>query len=123
MIVECRGMSYEERLDELDLMSLEKRRVRGDLIEVYKIINNLDKIEFSKFFVMSNSITRGHKYKLSKNRNSLEVRQNFFSQRVVDVWNHLPAKVVESESLNVFKSRLDEELGSGCFDDSIRYKF
>ena len=72
---------------------------------------------------MSNSITRGHKYKLSKNRNNLEVRQNFFSQRVVDVWNHLPAKVVESESLDVFKSRLDEELGSGCIKDSNRYKF
>lgn len=109
LINECRNLNYEKRLESLEIISLEERRVRGDLIEVYKIVKGIDKLQFSDFFEFNNNGLRGHKYKLAKKRNRLDIRQNFFSQRIVDVWNELPEKVVESESLNTFKNRLDDE--------------
>ena len=52
--------------------------------------------------------TRGHSYKLVKSRSKLEVRKNFFSQRVVSEWNNLPTEVVEATSVNIFKNRYDK---------------
>jgi len=51
---------------------------------------------------------RGHHMKLKVHRNRLQLRQCFFSQRVVNVWNKLPASVVEASSVNVFKKRSDD---------------
>ena len=57
---------------------------------------------------MPNSRTRGHKLKIVKNRSRLNIRKNFFSQRVVNDWNALPVIVVESESVNSFKNNYDK---------------
>ena len=108
MINEFKSYDYETRLRKCNLTSLDERRTRGDLIQVFKIVKGLDKLDFNHFFEYNNSgKTRGHKYKLIKKRCKLELRRNFFSQRVVDIWNRLPSVVVESESLNI--SRLDKE--------------
>ena len=62
------GLTYQERLLELGLPSLEYRRLRADVIEVYKIINQIDKINIDKFFTFAqNTGTRGHSRKLYKN--------------------------------------------------------
>jgi len=50
---------------------------------------------------------RGHHMKMKVHRNTLQLRQCFFSQRVVNVWNKLPSSVVEASVVNVFKKRLD----------------
>ena len=50
---------------------------------------------------------RGHMYKFVKNRSRLNVRAHFFSQRVVNDWNKLPTDVVNADSVNSFKNRLD----------------
>ena len=108
MISEFRHLSYEERLNKLGLISLEKRRVRGDLIQAFKVIKGIDKVHYSKFFTLNvDRRTRGHKYKLIKKRSRLDLRKNFFSQRVVSAWNNLPETVVESCSVNAFKNELD----------------
>ena len=85
MISKLKDLSYEQRLSKLGLVSLEKRRVRGDLIQVFKIIKGIDKVSLNKIFTMSGgSSTRGNRFKLSKKRSRVEFRRNSFSQRVVN---------------------------------------
>lgn len=104
---------YEERLKRIGLTTLEKRRVRGDLIETYKILTGKENVDSSKFFVLNHGShnLRGHRFKLYKSRSRLNTRKFFYSQRVVEVWNSLPDNVVEAETTNCFKKRLDKEWG------------
>ena len=100
---------YETRLKKSGLMLLKQRRVRGDLIKVFKMLKGFDKMDSSKFFKLSEKeATRGHSYKLKKSRCSSERRRNFFSQRVVNSLNHLPQEVVNAETIDCFKNRLDK---------------
>ena len=109
MIPGLHNLSYAERLKECNLLSLEKRRLRGDLIEVFKLLKGLDKVDYRKFFQLNiGSRTRGHSFKVVKNRSNLDLRKYFFSQRVVDVWNRLPQSVVDADTVNTFKNRLDK---------------
>ena len=75
----------------LGLPSLGYRRERSDLIQVYKIMHGIDKVDKDKFFTVNRySATRGHSLKLfKKKRSRLLVRANSFSNRVVDSWNSL----------------------------------
>jgi len=71
---------------------LESRRIRSDLIETYKIINNVYSVPREIFFECDNSGRRGHEYyKPFKKRFRLDVRKFTFSNRVIDNWNSLPA--------------------------------
>ena len=98
----------------LGLTTLEQRRLRGDLIETYKIMTGKEKISSSKFFTPyeSNYNTSGHCHKLTVTRCHLDLRMNFFSQRVVHHWNELPDSVVNTSTVNTFKNRLDREWGN-----------
>ena len=85
-----------------------RREERGDVIEVFKLIKGFDKVDYRQFFQLAScSRTRGHMYKIIKVRSRLDIRKVFFSQRVVNLWNGLPASVVEADSVNGFKNRLD----------------
>ena len=108
LVHSLRQLSYEERLKYLNLPSLAYRRHRADMIQIYKIIHSLDDLHPSKLFdISSGSRTRGHQYKLQKKHVNLKLRQCSFSQRVIKEWNSLPLHVVESSSINVFKSNLE----------------
>ena len=93
----------------MGLTTLEQRRIRGDLIEAFKILKGIDRIDSVKFFevVSMEHNTRGHSMKLFLKRSRLNVRKNFFSNRVVKYWNDLPQIVVDAGSVNQFKNRLD----------------
>ncbi|MES9905973.1 MAG: reverse transcriptase family protein [Sedimenticola sp.] len=109
MVNGFRNYSYQERLLKLGLPSLEYRRDRSDLLQAYKIIYGIDKLDKHKMFTMATyNRTRGHTLKIYKQRPRLNVSMNAFSNRVVNAWNHLPNTVVESTSLNQFKSRLNK---------------
>jgi ribonuclease P/MRP protein subunit RPP40 len=102
-------ISYEDRLEQTGLISLEKRRVRGDLIQVFKIVKGFAKIDYRTFFEVSKiEKTRGHSLKLVKKCSKSELRKQFFSQRVVNSWNGLSQYVIDADSVNCFKNRLDK---------------
>ena len=90
--------------------SLEYRRERerSDMIQVYKILHGIDRVDKDKFLTLNRlAATRGHSLKLFKKRSRLMVRANWFSNRVVDSWNSLTEDIVNGPSLNAFKRRLN----------------
>ena len=109
MVRGTRGMTYPQRLSFCGLFSLERRRLRGDLLEVYKILQGgADSGNSHLIRPCQVSSTRGHELKLDKPRARLDLRKFGFSHRVVDPWNRLPASVVSAPSSELFKKRLDE---------------
>jgi len=92
----------------MDLPSLVYRRYRCDMIEIYKFIHGIYKSGHNLLPLAPSSALRGHIYKLKKRHCYSQMRSNFFSFRVVNLWNNLPSDVVSAPSVNVFKERLDK---------------
>ena len=118
--------SYNEKLQQLKMLSLEERRHRGDMIETFKIVRGIEDVDLSTFFSIScshhNHATRQAvtvneddnttipSYGLLKGPSRLDLRSNFFTQRVVNPWNSLPRSVKNSLSVNSFKNNYDKFL-------------
>ena len=91
--------SFQERLKECGLTTLETRRVRGDQIEVFKILNGYENIDSNIVFEIKESkITRGHNYTMAKKQSRLDVRKYSFSQRTTNVSNKLSTDCVHASS-------------------------
>ena len=111
MIPELRDLSYEERLKECGLTTLETRRLRGDQIEVFKILNGYENIDRNMFFSLKkDSRTRGHEVKLVKDQCRLDIRKHSFAQRTINEWNKLSTDCVTASSVNMFKNKVDTYL-------------
>ena len=91
----CHHFSYPKRLKAVNLPTLAFRRLREDMIQVNKYLN--DKYDDDATQLFSNGqrdfhSTHGHKLKLVKSRSRLNFRKNFFTERCISTWNSLPKK-------------------------------
>jgi len=92
---------------------LGERRVRVDLIEVYKIVNGISGINFDGFLEYNtNDRTRGHSRKLRKKRFNTDLRKHFFTDRIINIRNALDDRTVTSATLNSFKNGLERTRNS-----------
>jgi len=111
MIIGPRDDSYEDRLKDCRLTTLETKRLRGDQIEVFKILNGFENVDRNTFLsIKKDSRTRGHEVALVKNQCRLDVRKYSFSQRTINEWNRLHADCVGANSVNLFKNKIDKYL-------------
>ncbi len=105
-----RYMPYEERLRQLNLFSLERRRLRGDIMLAFKMFKGEADLNPSDFFLRpARAGLRGHTYRLLQGPSRLRRRSGAFSARVVNYWNRLPAPLVLSPSVSIFKKQLDRQ--------------
>ncbi|MCQ7016906.1 hypothetical protein [Clostridioides difficile] len=116
MIPGLRSLPYEERLKHLKLPSLAFRRLRGELIETFKILKGFDDVRIENLFSLSeDNVTRNNGLKLVGKRFNTNISKNYYTNKVINSWNSLPAEVVAADSINSFKNRLDKHLKARGF--------
>ena len=104
---------YSARLKKLGLITLRFRRIRGDLIEMYKHFHTYDnEAVMAPSFKRRERPSRHHKYQVVDRLRVKErgLRENSFYGRVARLWNSLPREVAEADNINTFKNRLDKHL-------------
>ena len=111
IVPELKDLPYEERLSKLGLYPLSERRLRGDMIATFKILNGFVDCNDTKLLPLNMGPikTRSHRQQIKLNVAKNSIRQNFYTQRVILPWNELSNSTVNSESVNVFKGRYDKE--------------
>lgn len=108
LIPSIRQLGYQRRLNRLNLYSLETRRLRGQLIETFKIVRGFTKIDVNKLFTLSNNQTRSNGFKMELKRYNTSLCGNFLTYKICETWNSLPADIVNSSSVDEFKRKLDK---------------
>jgi hypothetical protein len=108
MVSSLRGTSYKEKLKEIGFTTLKEHRHRLDVIQTYKIVSGKEKVESSTWFQMASESIRTTRQaadplNLRPTSAKLEVRRNFFSQRVVQDWNKIPSDIKSAHSVESFK--------------------
>jgi hypothetical protein len=106
MVSGLKSKDYHERLAELGMTTLEERRREMDMVQTFKIVNGIDKVNSQDWFTKAvNRGTRGTSGldNLVKPRSEHEYRRHFYSQRVIDDWKTLPDHVKEAQNVPFFK--------------------
>ncbi len=111
MILSLSNKPYKERLAWLNLLSLEKRRLRGKIIECFKILKGFTNLDASNMFLIDNtSQTKSNGVKLRCKQVKLDCTKFFFTHDLVREWNRLPPSVVQCDTINSFKNKLNHHL-------------
>jgi hypothetical protein len=118
LVPQIKFMDYETRLAKLNLPTLEDRRIRGDLIQCFKIIKGYNDINWYYGNLMRKDLrldlieagvrTRGPQHRLESQFSKAEARRSFFTNRVINKWNGLDDSIVGAKTVNEFKNRLDK---------------
>lgn len=107
MIPTIKSLSYRDQLNSLGLLSLKARRLRYQLITIYKLYNRLLNMNFTDFFeLLPTSNTRGHNLRIRAKFSSHNYRLHFFTVSAIALWNQLSQDDVDAETLHLFKLRL-----------------
>ncbi len=121
-IAKYQRLPYEERLERLELTTLEDRRMRGDLIQEYKIAHGIDHVKFDPPQPRADTRTRGHDQRLAEPRHKgvlISQRLHSFTCRIVKPWNELPQEIVEQDlGVNGFKKMYDDIRASAMSHNS-----
>ena len=118
-----KNRNYEDRLKELGLTTLETRRERGDLLQMFKVLKGIDIIDQKSMPEMlfenkseqadQKIITRGHDLRIKRELvKNCRLRFHFLYNRIANAWNELPQEVVSAPNINCFKNRLDRHLSN-----------
>ena len=116
MISGLHGHTYEQKLKEIGLLSLQCRRDRADMVQVFKILKGIDNVDYKDWFQIYGDLPAANRpaTRLSNDplniimqRSTGDVRKHFFSQRVIPKWNSLPSQVKNSINVRSFKTNLD----------------
>ena len=102
----CSHLSYAERLSFLKLPTLEHRRLIADLIMVYNILTHNTSINNSPFILNPNNHLRGHPLKLVVPITKTNTHKSIFFNRIIPIWNSLPANIVLSNNTTSFRHKL-----------------
>jgi len=106
-------LSYKDRLRELGLFSLEKRRLRSDLLAAFQYLKGVYRKDGEGLFTRGYcDRTRGNSFKLKEGTFRLDIRKKFFTMGEVKQWNRLPREAMDAPSLAVLKARLDGSLSN-----------
>ena len=101
-------LAYEERVRELNFLTLVYRREKGDMIEAYKMLNGKYDISLLSLLCLNSHKhdARGHQFKLQHNINELSRRKHFFTNRIASMWNDLPDNLLQAKQIKDFEKRL-----------------
>ena len=117
MVTDLKGRTYEERLAELGMVTLEERRQGGDLIQAYKVLSGKDQVDASTWFCWPGQREDGVSTRAAsgtlnvvRNEGRTDIRKNFWSVRVCDTWNHLPDQFKAQNTTNQLKNAIDDFL-------------
>jgi len=110
MVSGLKGATYEERIQELGLPSLEERRHQADMAMAHKILHGRGQLDHTVWFEKAGNgprATRSAADPLSLRimHGRLEVRRNFFSERVINAWNKIPANVKNILKTDSFRTK------------------
>ena len=112
MVSGLQGRTYGERLRELGILSLKSRRVYFDLLETFKSVRGISKVDYKQWFQLERDLdrrstrARSSPLNIVLTRARLDMKKNFFSHRVVESWNSLPDDMRERLNLSSFKYKL-----------------
>ena len=111
MVPELEDLPYEERLKEMHLTTLKERREKGDLITIYKLMNNLEETDRKDLILRKKGEAknlRGHKKMLHKGICLKDTKEYSFTQRSIDTWNGLKEEVIMAKNVHQLKEKLDK---------------
>ena len=121
MVIELRGLEYEDRLRELGITDLETRRKRGDLLQIYKIKKGFELVDLDirENEGVSEGISRRHNSQITREKQGGTMRDKFLLNRTATTWNFLPSEIAETDTVNQFKAKIDRHMKSETWRRSV----